>query len=244
MIARRVFALVCALVLLPLACIPADDTPAPAPDAACPNYYVDHDGDGHGDPLRPLALCFQAAPPPLYVASHDDCDDRDRRVAPGSPERCDGRDDDCDGAIETVCPDECTAVFRVANQHSYMVCTGPRSWDDARRTCEAEGLDLVHIDDALENTFVRAAVAGEVHLGGQFSGQAWRWVDDGQVFWTVPPTLGTLGGEVPGIYAAWALDAGVHPNIINGATCTIMRDDGGWTNGSPAIARVFVCERN
>ena len=121
-------------------------------------------------------------------------------------------------------------------------CALLRFADDGAALYDQDGLLSVG-PDAQGRQRVLAAGAWSA-LGGQFSGQAWRWVDDGQVFWTVPPTLGTLGGEVPGIYAAWALDAGVHPNIINGATCTIMRDDGGWTNGSPAIARVFVCERN
>ncbi|MDW8363817.1 MAG: MopE-related protein [Myxococcales bacterium] len=42
---------------------------------------VDADGDGWG-------------------TCRGDCDDADPRVHPGAPERCDGRDDDCDGSVD------------------------------------------------------------------------------------------------------------------------------------------------
>jgi hypothetical protein len=60
-------------------------------------WYRDQDGDGFGDgSMTILAL----APPAGYVGNALDCDDADPTVHPSAPELCDGKDNDCDGAIE------------------------------------------------------------------------------------------------------------------------------------------------
>lgn len=50
-----------------------------------PRDIEDDDNDGHAD---------------LACPSGDDCDDRDPTSSPGAPELCDGRDNDCNGAID------------------------------------------------------------------------------------------------------------------------------------------------
>jgi hypothetical protein len=45
-----------------------------------------------------------------------DCDDTDPLVAPGMPERCNLRDDDCDGTVDDGCPAMLPDVCRTANQ--------------------------------------------------------------------------------------------------------------------------------
>ncbi len=60
-------------------------------------WYADGDGDGYGDPAVRVDDC---APPLGYVADDADCDDGDLLVFPGAPERCNGLDDDCDGAVD------------------------------------------------------------------------------------------------------------------------------------------------
>ena len=62
-------------------------------------YYEDLDGDGYGvdgtalegETCRPLAG---------YATEAGDCDDRSSGVSPGAVEICDGKDNDCDGAID------------------------------------------------------------------------------------------------------------------------------------------------
>ena len=62
-------------------------------------YYEDADGDGYGventaidgETCRPLAG---------YATRSGDCDDRSSGVSPMATEICDGRDNDCDGAID------------------------------------------------------------------------------------------------------------------------------------------------
>ncbi len=60
-------------------------------------WYTDADGDGWGDPSRPLAACTR---PEGASAEGTDCDDTDPALHPDAPERCDGQDNDCDDAID------------------------------------------------------------------------------------------------------------------------------------------------
>lgn len=61
------------------------------------DWYRDGDLDGYGDPDAALAACDAPAD---YVADSSDCDDGDDGTSPGAPERCDGVDQDCDGAAD------------------------------------------------------------------------------------------------------------------------------------------------
>ncbi|WP_437632320.1 putative metal-binding motif-containing protein [Sorangium sp. So ce854] len=60
-------------------------------------YYLDRDGDGHGDPAEPTIDCSQ---PPDHAVAGDDCDDYSVNIHPGQAEVCNGRDDNCDGQID------------------------------------------------------------------------------------------------------------------------------------------------
>ena len=60
-------------------------------------YWVDADGDGYGQD----AASTQACSLPLgYAAQAADCDDGDFDINPDALERCDGADNDCDGATD------------------------------------------------------------------------------------------------------------------------------------------------
>ncbi|MFQ5767634.1 MAG: FG-GAP-like repeat-containing protein, partial [Acidobacteriota bacterium] len=58
--------------------------------ASFPNLCQDTDGDGYGLPGDPA--CPRGAAP--------DCDDANSSLSPGTPELCDGLDNDCDGKID------------------------------------------------------------------------------------------------------------------------------------------------
>ncbi|MCC6623358.1 MAG: hypothetical protein IT385_19015, partial [Deltaproteobacteria bacterium] len=63
-------------------------------------YYLDPDGDGFGQFEALQALCEPDYPTEQVAEAYGDCDETDPEVYPGAPERCNGLDDDCDGAID------------------------------------------------------------------------------------------------------------------------------------------------
>ena len=60
-------------------------------------WYADADADSYGDPTSSEEAC---EPPEGAVANANDCDDTTASVNPTATERCNGVDDDCDGAID------------------------------------------------------------------------------------------------------------------------------------------------
>lgn len=64
-------------------------------------FFLDADGDGHGDATISVEDCQQ---PPGYVLDNTDCDDNDPARNPNALEVCDGLDNDCDGLIDAADP--------------------------------------------------------------------------------------------------------------------------------------------
>jgi len=60
-------------------------------------WYLDLDDDGYGDDGRTYQSCEA---PAAFVDRGGDCDDGDPHSHPAADERCDGRDNDCDGDID------------------------------------------------------------------------------------------------------------------------------------------------
>ena len=74
----------------------------------CKIYYRDFDGDGWGDSAESKCLC---SPSGIYkVLKGGDCDDTNKTVNAGTPETCNGQDDDCDGTIDEDTQD-CETYF-------------------------------------------------------------------------------------------------------------------------------------
>lgn len=62
-------------------------------------YYLDADLDGYGVASSTLDTCL-SSPPVGYAAVAGDCNDINANINPGSPEICDGIDNDCAGGID------------------------------------------------------------------------------------------------------------------------------------------------
>jgi hypothetical protein len=60
-------------------------------------FYADTDNDGYGNAAQSLQSCTL---PSGYVSNDTDCNDDDASIYPGSPEICDGADNDCDSQTD------------------------------------------------------------------------------------------------------------------------------------------------
>lgn len=93
-----------------------------------PTWFPDDDGDGYGRDGEGVAACL---PPEGFGEGTEDCDDEDEAVSPGADERCNGRDNDCDGSIDED-PVDGLALFVDAD--------GDGFGGDPVEACPGEGL--------------------------------------------------------------------------------------------------------
>ncbi|GMV41367.1 MAG: hypothetical protein AMXMBFR64_30830 [Myxococcales bacterium] len=77
--------------------------------AGCTFWYADADRDGWGKPGTVVCAC--AAVPPATATEVGDCDDQDPAVNPGTPEVCNGKDDDCDGLTDEAAAEGCAVWY-------------------------------------------------------------------------------------------------------------------------------------
>lgn len=73
-----------------------DDCNGAVDDAAGEQWFTDRDADGFGDDATAMSSCTGEG----LVARGGDCDDGDGAIHPDADERCDERDNDCDGAVD------------------------------------------------------------------------------------------------------------------------------------------------
>jgi len=133
----------------------------PPGSSGCAPWYQDRDGDGYGGPTT---LC-RCGPGDGYTASQGgDCDEDRASVHPGAPERCNARDDDCNGAVDegslsALCPLDpgavphgtlvaCTAAGRCLYQCDPRTGNQP-AWYDLNESgadgCECQGDAWEHL---------------------------------------------------------------------------------------------------
>jgi hypothetical protein len=75
----------------------------------CITWYEDEDGDGVGSDGKTLCAC---GPVGAYTSlAPGDCADEDPEVFPGNVEACDGKDNDCDWALDPPGSEGCTLYF-------------------------------------------------------------------------------------------------------------------------------------
>ncbi|GAA4272780.1 DUF6443 domain-containing protein [Aquimarina gracilis] len=87
-------------------------------------WYRDADGDGYGHPF--YVICSPTRPTGYIKRRNSDewdCNDTDGTIHPGAPERCDGKDNDCDLQIDEDPLPGIPATISVSNQCGKSVLT-------------------------------------------------------------------------------------------------------------------------
>ena len=90
-------------------------------------WYMDGDGDGFGDSSTPIPGCPLAAYYLGYVAEGGDCDDGNSSINPDIEERCNGRDDNCDGEVDESTAADATTWYLDEDQDGYGAATAMTS---------------------------------------------------------------------------------------------------------------------
>ncbi|NTX38035.1 hypothetical protein HUA78_26675 [Myxococcus sp. CA033] len=125
------------------------------------NWYQDRDADGAVDGA---SLLIQCAQPAFYVRLPQglpfDCNDSDSNNTPGSIERCDNRDNNCDGNADELFPTKNTLC-------SNLSCTGIRvcKADQTDVECDARPPRLFYPDRDQDGDGDQNAAVDEVCVG-------------------------------------------------------------------------------
>ena len=101
-------------------------------------YYPDCDGDGYGDMSSTGVTACAPGIAPLCmghpaVSTRTDCNDARPEVHPSGLEVCNGRDDDCDGRIDSGCP----ATIDVGGTSRLATAIGSTSGSLTMQRCPA-----------------------------------------------------------------------------------------------------------
>ncbi len=114
--------------------MPKDDCDLPV------DWYPDSDSDGFGDAgAESHSGC--GAPGKGWVSNGGDCDDRDGDTWPGASDRCDSKDNDCDGEIDEdgdldVWPDADGDGYGDEGADSIQTCELPSGYADNPLDCD------------------------------------------------------------------------------------------------------------
>lgn len=202
-------------------------------------WFVDGDGDGHGDPDAPLLDCGQ---PAGAARSADDCDDGEPLAWTGADEVCgDGVDNDCDGT-----PGDCALSGDVELDRAWL-WVGEAGGEDAGASLALSdldgdgGTDLVVGGPGHSPGLVSLGAGAVWRVPGPVTGSGelarsplWEGTAFGQACGTSLVAPGDVTGD--GVADLWVGAPGT--NTLAGAALLV---DGPWTgSGGDLGARAMV----
>jgi hypothetical protein len=183
-----------------------------------------------GHKLRPAASCHLDPTPrdadgDGHAACTADCDDTDPAIHPAAPERCNQRNDDCNGLVDE--PHSCGCTEERRGSHRYLFCAPGLPAAAAAAHCTAQGGTLAVLEDVDEQTWLwhtaQRFAARPWRIGYQRGAQGWLWADGSSA---------TYLDWAPGFpEAAREACAVLHPAVA-----------GRWTSAQCSPPVPFVCE--
>ena len=102
-------------------------------------WYLDDDGDGFGNPVTEMIMCW---PPNDAITNGDDCDDTSASVYPGAPEYCNSIDDNCDTLIDEPTAIDATLWYVDTDMDGFgtgpsmAACTQPSGYESNNSDCD------------------------------------------------------------------------------------------------------------
>ncbi len=129
----------------------------------------------------------------------------------------------CDAAL----PPEAGCSYASFGDHSYYVCTTPRTYSAARELCGKVGLDLVVVETVAENDFVQQQIGK--------GKQAWIGLSDARVE--------GIFRWVDGSAAGYLNFASGEPNSTAEDCVEALGENGQWNDKSCDASNPYVCEQ-
>ncbi len=204
----------------------------------CSAADVDTDGDGTFD-------CVDQCPSDARYVIPGDCGCGGQAKPAGTV--CDDglcvANTTCDGAGTCGNPQACKpdsdCTLRYLRGVPYWFCDTDRDWDAARLKCQAKGMDLAIIDDAVENAFIDSYTNVDSFIGASDRSVegTWTWVATQRTFWSG----GEAGAPVGGAYTNW--EPGDEPDNTPADLDCAAIDDGEWEARVCTTSHDYVCER-
>lgn len=200
-------------------------------EAVQSTYWLDSDGDGHGDAGMTIAAC---AIPDMYVTNSDDCNDLNAQIYPGAIERCNGVDDDCDTLVDetdypgsdpgrVTCYEDLDGDSYGSTPTAIVACSCPAGWLTEGGDCFETGVRAALIHPG-------AAFQTEPHCAG---GNACRAITPLGTTWGCfgcNPMTGVCGCNASSSSLSWDYDCdGVQEP--EAPSCTLS------CTGSPSVCR-------
>ena len=159
-----------------------------------------------------------------------DCNDKDPSVHTGATDTCeDGIDQDCNGTADDglSCPADCKPLWR--GEHRYLVCQQKRTYAEARAHCQALGADVVILNTAGEEAWLRKQ--SKVFL----LSKPWLGLTDE----VEEGSFVAVDGSMPG-YTNWA--QGEPNNGVVGENCVQSIGQAGWNDIHCSALGAVICE--
>ena len=187
-------------------------------------WYLDFDGDGHGDSASTSTGCDA---PGGYVSDDKDCDDGNSSVSPSALEYCDSVDNDCDSSVDESGAEDTSTWYYDGDSDGYGLdgttleaCDQPSGYageggdcDDGDAAIYPEAEEVC--DDGVDDDCDGAADDGctEIHCGNITADETWAAGTPHEVTCNVSvqggATLTIEDGAEVHFHSGTALDVGV-----------------------------------